>query len=724
MTNPPKGPFAHTPNKRGEWHLLEDHLRGVAKRAREFGDKFGAGDWAELAGWWHDVGKVNPKFQAYLKHCDTEPQSRHQGPPHAIVGALWAIRAKADGLGLLLAGHHGGIPNLSEFKSVRVPRAQDDAEVLATRKEVERMSLPTGAPLIPLEVKTRHESEFFLRMVFSALVDADFLDTENHLKPEMGTRRGNEQTIEGLWEKLQDAQAAISGIKHDTLNSARHEIYEACVLSADSPQGFYRLTVPTGGGKTRSGIAFALKHALKHGLDRVIVAIPYTSIIDQNAQEYRKIFGDEAVLEHHSTVDWLGEEDGEEDCEEHTKKRLASENWDAPIVVTTTVQLFESLFSNRVSACRKLHNVARSVLILDEVQTLPEGLLAPILDALKTLVVRYHVTVVLSSATQPAFENSAYLKGIEAEIREVVPAPEHYFRELKRVDYEQSAEPWTWKDLSEQIRPYERCLVICNRKRDALALWEALGDKDAFHLSTLLYPAHRKRLLAEIRSRLQAGLPCRVISTQVVEAGVDLDFPVVFRAMGPLDRIVQAAGRCNREGKPELGKVVIFKAAEGGVPRGAYAAATGNAETLLASHPDLHDPNLYATYFRTLYQTVETGKYNIQSLRTSLRYADVAHRFRMIEGQTATVIVERGEREDRERAAKLLRDLESGRGNPRLLLRSLQAYSVNLYERDFGAAMKQQLVRPISDALGVWLGGYDPRKGLLWGGPDPADLVG
>jgi CRISPR-associated endonuclease/helicase Cas3 len=717
-------PYAHTPNDKKQWHNLMDHLSGVAKRARQFGDKFGAGGWAELAGWWHDLGKINPRFQAYLKHCYIDPKGSHKGPPHAIVGALWAIRAGADGLGLLLAGHHGGIPNLSEFKTVRLPRAQGDEEVSATLEKVEGMSLPTGVSLLPLGITTRYESELFLRMVFSALVDADFLDTEDHMKPEIGAQRGNEQTIEGLWKNLQGAQTAISGIKRDTLNSARHEIYQACVQSADSSQGFYRLTVPTGGGKTRSGMAFALKHALKHGLDRVIVAIPYTSIIDQNALEYRKIFGDEAVLEHHSTVDWLGEEDGEEDCEAHTRKRLASENWDAPIIVTTTVQLFESLFSNRASACRKLHNVARSVLILDEVQTLPEGLLAPILDALKTLVARYHVTVVLSSATQPAFENSAYLRGIESEIREIVPAPEHFFRELQRVDYERPAQPWTWQELAENVRPYERCLVICNRKKDALAVWEALGDDDAFHLSTLLYPAHRKRLLAEIRSRLDAGLRCRVISTQVVEAGVDLDFPIVFRAMGPLDRIVQAAGRCNREGKPELGRVVIFRAAEGGVPRGTYAAATGNAESLLASHPDLHDPSLYATYFRALYQTVETDKHNIQSLRSSLSYTDVAHRFRMIEGQTATVIVERGEREDRDRVATLLRGLESGYGNPRFLLRSLQAYSVNLYERDFGAAMKQKLVRPHSDTLGVWLGGYDSRKGLSWEGPDPSDLVG
>lgn len=724
MQNPQNGPFAHTPNEKGEWHLLEDHLRGVAERARKFGDKFGAGDWAELAGWWHDLGKVNPRFQAYLKHCYAEPKGNHKGPPHAIVGALWAIRDKADGLGLLLAGHHGGIPNLSEFKTVRVPGAQGDCGVLSTLKEIEGMSLPSGAHIAAPPTNNPHELELFLRMVFSALVDADFLDTEDHMKPEMGAQRGNEQTIEGLWEKLQGAQAAISGIKHDTLNSARHDIYKACVQSAGSPQGFFRLTVPTGGGKTRSGMAFALKHALKHGLDRVIVAIPYTSIIDQNAQEYREIFGDEAVLEHHSTVDWLGKEDGEEDCEERTRKRLASENWDAPIIVTTTVQFFESLFSNRVSACRKLHNMARSVLILDEVQTLPEGLLAPILDALKTLVAKYHVTVVLSSATQPAFESSAYLKGIESEIREIVPAPEHFFRELKRVCYERPAHPWTWQELAGHVRPHERCLVICNRKKDALAVWVALGDDDAFLLSTLLYPAHRKRLLAEIRSRLDAALPCRVISTQVVEAGVDLDFPIVFRALGPLDRIVQAAGRCNREGKPELGRVVIFNAVEGGMPKGAYAAATGNALSLLASHTDLHDPRLYATYFRALYQTVETDKHKIQALRTSLSYAEVAHRFRMIEGQTATVIVKSGEREDRDRVAKLLAGLESGYGNPRLLLRSLQAYSVNLYERDFEAAMKQQLVRPISDTLGVWMGGYDTRKGLSWDGPDPADLVG
>lgn len=336
----PGTPVAHTPNEKGQWHDLMEHLRGVAERAKKFGDKFGAGDWAEAAGWWHDVGKVHPKFQAYLKECFVDPKGRHKGPPHSIIGALWAIRNKLDGLGLLLAGHHGGIPNLSEFKVARVPHALADTKILDVMKQVEGLALPPGEIKLP-QLVTSEEMELFLRMVFSALVDADFLDTEAHMDEEKGAKRNHRITLDELWEKLEASQRIKSGHGKDPLNIARHEIYQACVASADSSQGFFRLTVPTGGGKTRSGMAFALRHALRHKLDRVIVAIPYTSIIDQNAQDYRAIFGDEAVLEHHSTADWLGTKDSEEECEEYTRKRLSSQNWDAPIVVTTTVQLVE-----------------------------------------------------------------------------------------------------------------------------------------------------------------------------------------------------------------------------------------------------------------------------------------------------------------------------------------------------------------------------------------------
>jgi CRISPR-associated endonuclease/helicase Cas3 len=344
---------------------------------------------------------------------------------------------------------------------------------------------------------------------------------------------------------------------------------------------------------------------LRIRLDRIIVAIPYTSIIEQSVDVYRGIFGADNVLEHHSAV---ASHDDPSDPLSYREvwARLASQNWDAPIVVTTTVQLFESLFANRPSTCRKLHNIARSVVILDEVQTLPPELLTPILDVLQDLVDHYHVSVLLCTATQPALQDGPYLRGLR-EVREIIADPTQYFAALKRVRYELPApgERWAWDRVATEMQSVDQGLAIVNTKQDALRLLDALDDPAAFHLSTLLCGAHRRDVLREIRRCLEAGEVCRVVSTQVVEAGVDLDFPLVLRALGPLDRIVQAAGRCNREGRLAAGRVVIFVPEEGTLPRGAYDTGAATALSLL-SRPgaDLHDPLLYRTYFERLYQVI------------------------------------------------------------------------------------------------------------------------
>lgn len=716
--------YAHTPNSKGEWHDLMDHLRGVSERARNFGEKFGAGDWAELAGWWHDVGKANPAFQQYLEACHTGDPHTHRGPPHSILGALWAARNQANILALIIAGHHGGLPSLSAFKTERFRPAQGDPKLSELLQHIEVLAIKSPERLRSDLPTSELSTELFLRMLYSALVDADFLDTEAHIDAGKSAKRTPGTSIEDCWEKLKASQALLSGHKCDLLNQARHEIYQACVSAAQERPGFFRLTVPTGGGKTLSGMAFALSHAIHHGLDRVIVAIPYTSIIDQNAAVYREIFGEEAVLEHHSRADWRSQDDPEDSPEAAVRQRLASENWDAPIVVTTTIQLFESLFSNRVSGCRKLHNLARSVLILDEVQTLPEGLLAPILDVLKELVTpRYGATVVFSSATQPAFE---HLEAMIHNAREIVPEPSKYFDALRRVRYERPVDPWTWADLAERVREHPKALVILNRRKDALAALESLGDPEAFHLSTLLYPAHRKRVLDDIRNSLAEGKPCRLIATQVVEAGVDLDFPVVFRAMGPLDRIVQAAGRCNREDRlPGHGTVIIFTPSEGGTPRGTYAAGLGNAMSLLAgADADLHDPALYTRYFERQYQNVDTDTKRIQERRAALDYPEVAVRFRMIETPTVQVVIRKGLLSDEEElVAHWCERLTQGWCSPREALRKLQPFTVSLYQQDLNRALREHFAKPLEAGLYEWLGTYDERRGLTWAIADPADLV-
>jgi CRISPR-associated endonuclease/helicase Cas3 len=723
--------LAHSHNDSGVGHELVEHLKAVAEMAREVAGKFGAGDLAYWAGLWHDLGKFHPDFQSYI----TNPTAR-RGPDHSSTGAVWAGQCFQP-LAFLVAGHHGGLPSSTDLKS----RLQAKANAPATIQALERARtiLSTIKPDSPLDAKLppflqgrtqkqkdqddlKRRLELFLRLVFSALVDADFLDTERHFHPKESQLRGQRPEVNHLWEQfVRDQEERFKDHESTRLNQIRQEIYQACTQAAEQPPGIFSLTVPTGSGKTRSGMAFALRHAVLHGLDRVIVAIPYTSIIEQTADVYREIFGQDFVLEHHSAV--TTEQDPTDPLsQKDVWSRLASQNWDAPIVVTTTVQLFESLFANRPSACRKLHNVARSVLILDEVQTLPPELLPPILDVLQELADHYRVSVVLCTATQPAFQDGPYFKGLQG-VREIIPDPSCYFQELRRVAYDFiHNKRWTWQEVGAEMQQADQCLAVVNTKRDALQLLEALNDQDAFHLSTLLCGAHRRDVLSEVRQRLKAGERCRLVSTQVVEAGVDVDFPVVLRAVGPLDRIVQAAGRCNREGRLESGRVIVFWPADGGTPSGTYRTGMDTALSLLSNPTiDLHDPNLYRTYFELLYQAVSLDKKGIQNLRHALDYPEVARQFRLIEDDTASVVV-RPERH-RQEIDKLLNALRREAELPRWVLRRLQPYIVNVRSRLIQGYDKQGLIQLIAPGLWEWLGGYDNVRGLVIANRDPSELV-
>ncbi len=491
----------------------------------------------------------------------------------------------------------------------------------------------------------------------------------------------------------------------------------------------YRFKISAGGGKTRSGLAFALSHAAAHrchGFRRIIIALPYTSIIDQNARVYREIFGDHFVLEHHSQVD-IPETDRQD--ETYLRQRLAAENWDFPLIVTTTVQLFESLFSNKPGRCRKLHNIARSILILDEVQTLPPELLEPTMDVLRALVDEYGVTLVLSTATQPAFDQTPYLKAFDGlDIQEIVKNYKLHFEKLDRVEYQPVRQYSSLSDLAEELLKSENCqaLVILNTRKHALALHEELrqrGVNGLYHLSTLLCGAHRKDLLREITERLGSDnrLPVRLISTQVIEAGVDLDFPVVYRVMGPLDRIVQAAGRCNREAKrPEKGKVVIFDFSENTSPPGAYKTGMDDAKTLLSRNtPErLHNPDLYTEYFQMLFRDVDLDKKGIQPYRRDLDYPRVAEKYKLIEDTLPVVIPtygnHEGERRLQEHVKKPSRDT----------LRRLMPFVVNLGYRDLHREEIKECIEEVSPGLFRWIGGYDDKthRGIQGIVRDPADL--
>lgn len=719
--------YAHSANADGIRQDLVAHLRAVADLAAGFARALGAPEAARALGLWHDLGKFAPAFQRYLMESEAGIARRH-GPDHKAAGTLLAARHLGP-LALLIRGHHGGLVSPAELKAWLAEQASEPHPQAALR--LARHAIPDLEPATPPPLPTGVEcdplnADLFLRLLFSALVDADYLDTERHFSPAAAGVRAAGLSLEELERRLTRDQARLSGQGSDPVSCARHEVYESCLAAAQQRPGLFRLTVPTGGGKTRSAMAFALRHALLHGQERVFVAIPYISITEQTADVYRKIFDADrdrpmAVLEHHSAA---FSADGGDDCSPAAQwQRLAAENWDVPIVVTTTVQLFESLFTNTPGRARKLHRLANSVILIDEAQSLPPRLLEPVLDVLSRLARHYNTSVVFSTATQPAFEAIHAFRDLDA--IEIVPSPDRLFSALKRVEYEWRLDPpLGWPEVARLIAGERQALAVVNTKRDALALLEALGDPDALHLSTLLCGAHRRRVLAEVRRRLAVGESCRLVSTQVVEAGVDLDFPVVLRALGPLDSLIQAAGRCNREGRLDRGRVVIFDTAEGRTPPGVYRTGTDVTRGLVGrGELDLHGTAAAHAYFTRLYQTVGPDREDIQGRRRALDFPAVARSFRMIEDDTEAVIVRYGSADEQRRLQGLVDAVQRRASAPRPLLRALQPYIVNVRRREAERLRRQGLIAPLAPGIGEWLGRYDPVCGLVGEDPDPDTLV-
>lgn len=729
--------YAHTPNDEGEWHYLEDHVVEVAELARCFAEKFGAGDLAFWAGLWHDLGKCLPEFQAYLQAC--AKKQHHSKFPHAIWGGVMAYRIfnndeRWKEIALPLACHHKGLVSpgsLSQGLHEKIPETlllehmRKYAQTLPKLPKF-KLSLPEA-----MTEREKRKREMFIRMVYSALVDADYLNTEKHFKYKLYTAREQSAPLDDLLDIFTRNQnellQSIDGTK--AVNQVRFDVYKFCCAAAVGEPGIYRLTVPTGGGKTRSSLAFALKHSVEKKMDRIIMAIPYTSIIDQTAKEYRKILGHDNVLEHHSQVS-LPPDNGENQDVGQIFHRLASENWAAPLIVTTTVQLFESLFSNQPSKTRKLHNLANSVIVLDEVQALPPELLKPTLDALRDLTENYRTTVVLCTATQPVFEDSHYLdefKGMQ--ITDIIPPPtiKKHFDSLDRVCYKIRKEPVLWSELADEIKEMPQLMVVLNSRKDALTLVNELkGVEHVFHLSTLLCGANRRLILHKIRKRLKAKAPVRLISTQVVEAGVDIDFPVVYRAIGPLDRIIQVAGRCNREGLlgNKGGRTVIFEPAEGKAPDGPYKIGLWKARLLLQENgvERMNDTEFHREYFRLLFNDplTHTDKHEIQSYREAMDYEEVARKYKMIPDDTVPVVVPycKGMKG---RAAWMKR-LDAWLVKPnRRTWQRLQPFIVNIYRYEL-----QNLggdIEEVSTGLYKWRSFYDDNFGMVSVLADPSDLV-
>jgi CRISPR-associated endonuclease/helicase Cas3 len=776
-----EGHWAHTLVDRDgahRVHSLRDHLECVGAMASRFAAKWSAGEWASIAGRWHDLGKYSRAFQDYIR-TSSAPSEAHvddaatEGEPasapgrkrvdHSTAGAAhvmaWAREQRvdranqwcADAVAWAIAGHHAGLADAAELKARLESRGQwllDEASVHAPT-ELLAASIPASCALSRIDAKVTgpartaarmRKVEFWTRMLFSALCDADFLDTEAFFDSRRTDARGGTTITMGeLEEKLHLHMASVERASADgDVARVRRAVRAQCIERAASPPGFFTLTVPTGGGKTLASLSFALEHAKLHAKDRVIVAIPFTSITEQSADAFRTALGDSAgvVLEHHSAFDDATivarrTESGagrRAIFRETAWNRLASENWDAPVVVTTTVQLFESLFSNRSSRCRKLHRLANSVIVLDEAQTVPLQYLRAILEVLETLVQDFGASVVVCTATQPAWELPVLGASRITTQREIYTDHREAFDALRRVRvaWPTSEEPTPYRQLADQVAKEHDALAIVHLRADAQRLCrlvdEVLGDRSTVHLSALMCGEHRRAILRSIRARKKRGEPVRAVATQLVEAGVDLDFAVVFRALAGLDAIAQAAGRCNREGRlgREGGVLCVFEAETlppNGPLRDRYAIARemlrfarSRGETL-----DLFAPEVINEYFDRTYRNYveQLDAREVQDLRARLEFRSTAAAVKIIDEWAVPVVVPWGE------APELVSELQRGMAAgapPGRWLRRLQGYSVNVRRDLVDEWMRDGRVSSAGDVVlyvpTVFAGAYDERFGL------------
>lgn len=731
--------YAHSRQDRpeSEWQLLIDHLTATGELAATMGRAAGLSDLARVAGMLHDIGKYALEFQARLRGSP-------QRVDHATAGAREVMALFADprfkywndALSYVIAGHHGGLPDYGSLADV-----ESDTTLLARRKKkvlkdysaykTELVIPPLEPPkagLKPARFRFSGKEEpcswfsfaFLTRMLFSTLVDADWLETERYMAGAEKSR-GQYAAIASLTaaldrhlERFADPQTAI--------NHKRTEILNACCTGAALPPGFFTLTVPTGGGKTLASMAFALHHAQMHGLQRIIYVIPFTSIIEQNAGVFRDALGElgaENVLEHHSNFDWEGAADDETN-EITAKLKLAAENWDIPIVVTTNVQFFESLFASKKSQARKLHNIAQSVIIFDEAQILPREYLKPCLLAVQELVNNYGCSAVFCTATQPSLPR---FFSARTTFTELAPDPQALFDFFKRVQVtDLGAVPDA--ELIDRLCGHPQALCIVNTRRHARGLFDALGDgADAFHLSTLMCPAHRTDILNEIRRRLKAGEPCRVISTSVMEAGIDVDFPVGYRSLAGLDSIIQAAGRVNREMRAAMGEMFVFRPLTEYIKKiPKFIEQTSSvAENILNRHADPTTIRAIEDYYNLLYILHGEESFDQQQIishfekgtrEPNFDFETAAQKFKLIEENTQTVFIPYND-EAVSRIAALRAAV-----HPRNALRRLQPYAVSIYAYEFVNLQSKGAIESIGEHFFAlnrhqMAACYRPKTGLV-----------
>ena len=726
--------FAHSKGEtKSDWQLLRDHLNRTAELAKKISEGTPFVDYVQLVGRLHDIGKYSLSFQERISGGKITVDHSTAGAQLVMKIAEGDINKKfiAKLLAYCIAGHHSGLPDYgASIDQVNAPtllarlkRPVEDYSACFEEFPIETFDVPASLSIQPTKQDGQFSVSFFVRMVYSFLVDADFLETESFINGEKP--RGNFHSIETIHnrfkEYLEKFETPVSSI-----NKKRTQLLQTCLDQSALQQGLFSLTIPTGGGKTYTSLAFALTHAKNHGMKRIIYCIPFTSIIEQTADIFRKCLGGECVLEHHSNFDWQNFYKSTENVstDDQTniateKLKLASENWDIPIIVTTNVQFFESLFSNRSSRCRKLHSLMNSVIIFDEAQMLPKEYLEPCMLGLGELIVNYGASVVFCTATQPPL--SKFMPEIIQQ-KELIPSPGEVYKFFKRVDVSIIGHKKD-EEITQSMEAYSQALCIVNTRKHAKGLFDRMSERGRFHLSTLMCPTHRKKIITEIRKRLEAGDICRVISTQIMEAGIDVDFPVGFRALAGLDSIVQAAGRVNRENRLDRGTLFVFEPDSRLIKHvPAYIKQTSDvAKIIIGEYEDPISIEALTAYYQLLYDIQGTDAFDKKDILGCFEkgildepvfdFKTASEKFKLIENDTVAVIIPWD---------------EQARNNIKKLrfsnyifstVRSLQAYTVNIYPQEFAALYNASEIEILHDRFAILREMreevYHPKTGLV-----------
>ena len=705
---------------------IEEHCLNVARLARELiyedEDSCGVKDLAYNAGLLHDFGKYRPDFQRYILAASGANQSGKVPPkaPHAIVGAIEARRLFddpmiADTLAYCISGHHRGLYDHNEMerrlRHGEYKRWCDACEKLTSVEDLGTTDCD--------DVGEPYDLQMAIRMLFSALVDADRLDTEQFMTPDLSAERlrikGNYASLCTLRERLRAKTESFSSAPDTSVNRARAYFLESCrTHGAESDPGIYTLSLPTGAGKTISSMAWALEMAIRNHHDRIIYVIPYTSIITQTAMVFREIFGKENILEHHSEVVVEQQTEDDKSDEQMSRLKFLTENWDAPIILTTNVQFFESLFASKPAKCRKVHSIANSVIVMDEVQALPESFLSPILSAIDTLSEAFHCSILCCSATQPVYDEdlnspddgSDYYTPLDTR-GDLVPREAKYFVPFDRVDYHLEPQTVTSQELADRLAAEHSVLCVVNSRKDAGQVYRALRDlpkvkaDEVIHLSRSMCSAHLRRAIETIKERMREGKQTKVISTQLIEAGVDLDFPCVWRAHSGLGSIIQAGGRCNREGKMERrGQVFVFSLADGSRPFGNIARGCNATNMLLHKLSnkitDPTDPEVIAKYYRLYFKNIpdfdtEEIEKDLTEDPEDINFESAAKRFKLIDDEgTFPVIVHY-----MEEGKALVRKIRNYEILTREDYHRMQEYSVSLRQGDYSTLLSHGNIEQI-----------------------------